>query len=189
MRLLTTFWAFLGHYQTPRIRIVHLCVFLLVIVQIVISNFMHVPAEATTPMHGANWLFSWMHITVGWLLLFLTLALIIVCLRTRGAKFYYPYLWGDFSQLRRDCRALWNRQLPGAEAGGLAATVQGLGLGAMLLVVASGVSWWLLWINAQPLAPEARALHKTLTGLVEVYIYGHGGMSLLHFWLARKQHI
>lgn len=147
MHLITRFWAFLGQYQTPTIRIVHLSVFLLVIAQIVISIFMQVPAQATTPMHGADWLFSWMHMAFGWLLLFLTLALTVICLRTRGAKFYYPYLWGDFSQLRRDFGLLWNRRLPGAEAGGLAATVQGLGLGAMLVVVASGAFWWLLWIN------------------------------------------
>lgn len=161
-------------------------ILLLVIAQIVISNFMNVPKDALSAMHGANAFFSWMHIAIGLLLLCLTGILAALCFRSRGLKYYYPYLWGDFTQLSQDLRVLSNRQLPGAQARGLAACVQGLGLGAMGLVTLSGAAWLLLWLSGQALAPDLRSLHKTLTGLIEAYLYGHGGMGLLHFYLQRK---
>ena len=186
MQWIRAFWQYLGEHQTSKIRAVHILVLTLVITQIVISNFMHVPKEANIPMHGSNAFFSWMHIGFGLLLLCLTATLATLCFSSRGLKYYYPYLWGNFTQLREDLCTLRNRQLPGAQACGLAACVQGLGLGAMVLVVLSGATWLLLWLNGQSLAPDMRSLHQALTGLVEVYICGHGGMGLLHFWLHRS---
>ena len=189
MHWIGEFWRYLGEHQAKKVRIVHILVLLLVINQIVISNFMHVPKEAVIEMHGSNAFFSWMHVGCGLLLLFLTATLAALCFGSRGLKCYYPYMWGDFAQLRQDLRALRNRQLPGAEARGLAACVQGLGLGAMGLVTLSGALWLVLWINGQSLAPDVRSLHQALTGLVETYICGHGGMGLLHFWLRRKRKV
>lgn len=186
MQWMRAFWQYLGEHQSAKVRLVHVSVLVLVITQIVISNFMHVPKAVSTGMHGANAWFSWMHISFGLLLMMLTVVLAALCFTTRGVKYYYPYLWGDFPQLRKDFAALRQRQLPGAEAGGLAACVQGLGLGAMGLVVLSGATWLLLWLNGQALAPDARSLHQALTGLVEAYICGHGGMGLLHFWMQRR---
>ena len=185
MQWIRAFWQYLGEHHTSKIRAVHILVLALVITQIVISNFMHVPKEANIPMHEGNAFFSWMHIGFGLLLLCLTATLATLCFSSRGLKYYYPYLWGNFTQLREDLHSLRNRQLPGAQAYGLAACVQGLGLGAMVLVVLSGATWLLLWFNGQSLAPDMRSLHQALTGLVEVYICGHGGMGLLHFWLQR----
>lgn len=54
------------------------------------------------------------------------------------------------------------------------------------------------WMNASPkgvilhqgaaVANEALQIHKTLTGLIEVYIFGHGFMGLVHFilWYRNK---
>ena len=187
MQWIRDFWQYLGQHLAPPVRVVHIWVLLLVVTQIVISNWMHVPQEAASAMHGANAWFSWMHIGLGLLLLCLTTRLAAVCFRSRGLKYYYPYLWGDFTQLRQDICTLRQRQLPGATAQGLAACVQGLGLGAMALVTLSGGTWLLLWISGQALAPDVRALHQALTGLVEAYLCGHGGMGLLHFWLQRQR--
>lgn len=186
MQWIRDFWQYLGEQQTSKVRVVHMLVLSLVVTQIVISNFMHVPKEVSSTMHGSNAFFSWMHIGFGLLLLCLTVILAALCFSYRGVKYYYPYLWGDFDQLRQDFYSLRNRQLPVAQARGLAACVQGLGLGAMGLVVLSGATWLLLWINDESLASEARSLHQALTGLVEAYICGHGGMGLLHFWLKKK---
>jgi cytochrome b561 len=38
-----------------------------------------------------------------------------------------------------------------------------------------------------PYANEAREIHKSLTGLIEAYLIGHGGMALLHFFVERKR--
>lgn len=64
---------------------------------------------------------------------------------------------------------------------GLASTVEGLGLGALLLVVLSGTLWFVLWILDSPYAYDVMQAHKSLTGLIEVYILGHGFMAILHF--------
>lgn len=57
-----------------------------------------------------------------------------------------------------------------------------------MLVVLSGTAWFILWLQGSPYAGEIRNLHKTLTGLIEAYIIGHGAMGLLHFivWLRKK---
>ncbi|RIQ18081.1 cytochrome b/b6 domain-containing protein [Bordetella avium] len=188
MRWIPAFWRYLGDRQTPKVRVVHMWTLLLVITQIVISNFMHVPKDTWSAIHGANAFFSWLHIACGLVLLCLTGILAAQCFKSRGFTYYFPYLRGDFAQLSQDLRLLANRQLPGAQARGLAACVQGLGLGAMGLVTLSGAAWLLLWLSGQALAPDLRSLHKTLTGLVEAYLYGHGGMGLLHFYLQRKHH-
>lgn len=186
MKILSQFWNYLGEQQTPKVRMIHLCVLLLVIIQILISNFMHVPKETNIGMHGTNAFFSWTHFSFGLLLLVLTIALATISFYSRGIKYFFPYIWGDFTQLRQDIYTLRQRQLPLASSGGLAACVQGLGLGAMGLVLLSGTTWFILWLTDNSLASNTMSLHKTLTGLVEAYLLGHGAMGLLHFWLQQR---
>ena len=65
--------------------------------------------------------------------------------------------------------------------------VQGLGLGALLLAVLSGLIWYLLWVNGSPFAELARKTHENLTLLIELYLLGHGGMALLHFFVWQRK--
>ncbi|MGG7670143.1 cytochrome b/b6 domain-containing protein [Yersinia sp. J1] len=184
MTIFTTFWAYLAETQSKPLRVLHLTIALFVIVQIVNSNGVQLDALAQANASGMSFFFTWMHIVIGITLFLLTLSLTVYCLVSRGIKYFYPYLWGDFSQIRQDLKQMMNLGLPAASPKGLAACVQGLGLGALLLVVLSGLSWFILFRMDVPWATEVLGLHKTLTALIEVYIFAHGGMGILHLILS-----
>jgi len=179
--MLKSIWFFLGLYQTKRIRILHALILTFVITQIIISNWMAGTKLEQIPALDSTYFFTWMHITLGLTLFFLTFMLIITCFTQRGIKHFYPYLWGDFKQIKSDLKQLFSFQLPDSSPYGLAASVQGLGLGALSIVILSGIAWFTLWVQHSPLALEARSLHKSLTIFIEIYIYGHGGLAVLHF--------
>lgn len=103
-------------------------------------------------------------------------------------RHFYPYLWGDLSQIKQDVAQLIKFKLSESSPRGLATSAQGLGLGAMLIVIGSGLTWFFLWLQGAAVANEALQIHKTLTGLIEVYIFGHGLMGLVHFvlWYRNK---
>jgi len=69
---------------------------------------------------------------------------------------------------------------------GIAAIVQGLGFGALTLVILSGLTWFLSWIYMAPWANSIKELHESLTGLFEAYVVGHGGMGILHLFFELK---
>lgn len=181
MNLFKSIWCFLGKYQTAKIRALHFLMLVLVITQIIISNWMVGTKSTTIPGISGEYIFTWMHILIGFTLFFLSLSLIFTCLKERGVKHFYPYLWGDFKQIKIDINQLIKFKLPDSTPTGLAATVQGLGLGALSIVIISGITWFFLWIQGAPLANEARNIHKSLTILIEIYIYGHGGLGFIHF--------
>ena len=52
----------------------------------------------------------------------------------------------------------------------LATSVQGLGSGALLLVVLSGLIWFILWRNGSSFAGLALETHKNVTLLIELYL-------------------
>lgn len=64
--------------------------------------------------------------------------------------------------------------------------MQGLGLGALLLVVLSGLIWFILWRNGSSFAGSALETHKNVTLLIELYLIGHGCMALLHFFVWQR---
>lgn len=186
-RLWQQFWCYLGSYQKPFLRLLHLIIALLVIIQILNSNGMGLtPAQQIRP--GLSYaIFTWMHIGIGLLAVVLTLLLTAYSLSTRGLRYFFPYLFGDLRQLKADIGDLLRLRLPGTEPKGIATCVQGLGLGALLLVVMSGLVWFVLWRNDAAGSVDAKVIHKALTGLIEVYLAGHGFMALLHFVLWRRE--
>lgn len=187
MSLFKSIWCFFGKYQTPKVRVLHLLILVLVITQIIISNWMVGTKSTTIPNLTGEYIFTWMHIFIGFTLFFLSFALIYTCLTERGIKHFYPYLWGDLKQIKSDINQIIKFKLPDSTPYGLAATVQGLGLGALSIVIVSGITWFLLWIQGASLAYEARSIHKSLTILIEIYIYGHGGLGLIHFVIWYKK--
>ncbi|STC89226.1 Cytochrome b(N-terminal)/b6/petB [Edwardsiella hoshinae] len=187
------FWRYLGSYQKPFLRVVHFVVMLLVIIQILDSNGMGFTPQQQINPALSDTIFTWMHIGIGLLMVVLTLILTFYSLSTRGLRYFFPYLWGDFGQLKTDLGDMMKLRLPATDAKGIATCVQGLGLGALWLVVLSGLIWFVLWRSGSPWALDAKSIHKALTGLIEVYLAGHGFMALLHFvlWLrepAQRQH-
>ena len=129
---------------------------------------------------------TWIHIGTGLSLLPIAFVFIYIELKRHGIKYFFPYFYGNFSGIKEDLRQLKQFELPEASAYGIAAIVQGLGLGALTLVLLSGLTWFFSWIFMAPWADNIKELHESLTGLIEAYICGHGGMGLLHLSLQLK---
>jgi cytochrome b561 len=165
----------------------HYAILLLVLTQIVVSNFVEISDDGVISHNVIEFYGTWTHISIGLFLVLLAIIFIIAELKKHGFRYFYPYVSGDFSQLKRDIEKLKSLELPDASAGGLAAIVQGLGLGALLLVVSSGAIWFLLWSYDSSLAGGAQEVHELLTGLIEAYVVGHGSIGLLHIFLAYKE--
>jgi len=172
---------------TPFFRILHYAILFLVLTQIVVSNFIKVSDDGVISHNIVEYYGTWIHISTGLFLVLLATIFIIAELNKRGFKYFYPYLSGDFSQLKLDIEKLKSLEMPDVSAKGLVAIVQGLGLGALLLVVSSGSAWFLLWSYDSSLANDAKEIHELFTGLIEAYVIGHGGIGLLHIFLAYKE--
>lgn len=187
MAIFVTFWAYLAKTQSKPLRILHLATALFVIIQILDSNKISrsdiVQVYETTISPS----FIWMHVIVGIIVFLLSLSLTAYCLLTRGVKYFYPYLWGDFTQVKQDLRQMIGLSLPPASPKGLAACVQGLGLGALLLVALSGLSWFILFRMNVLWAPKMLDWHKNFTTLIVIYVFAHSAMGALHFVLNRSR--
>ena len=183
MRLIHRFWFYFREAQPPLIRVVHLIVLLLVLMQMLSSNLISFDAAGQVSDSSIYFMGSWVHFTVGMALVFASLFFVGIELARRGVRYFYPYLWGDFRRLKADLGTLRSRRLPEVAPGSLAAVVQGLGLAAIVLTLASGMGWFFLWQAGAGIAASAMALHGWLTGLVQAYVVGHGGLGLLHIIL------
>lgn len=167
-------WRFLGFFQPPFLRVLHALVALLVFAQFCSSAFMGVWSD------GASWS-GWLHMFTGMGLCVLGLILAWYSLVRHGLRYFFPYLWGDTGQLRKDLSASLRGHLVGPRPKGLAASVQGLGLGALLLTAFCGLIWFWLWRGGSSWADDLRIVHEWAAQLVIWYFIGHGGMALIHF--------
>ena len=178
-------WQFLGFFQKPYLRFLHAIIAVLVILQILSSFAMHMLSSGQLNPALSSWLASWYHILSGLLVVILSLLLAADSLTKRGFHYFFPYLWGDTEQLK-DIQASLRFKMVPPRPKGLATAVQGLGLGALLLVVLSGLIWFILWRNGSSFAGLALETHKNVTLLIELYLIGHGCMALLHFFVWQR---
>lgn len=172
---------------TPFLRVLHYAILLLVLIQIVVSNFAEISDDGVISHNIIEFYGTWTHISTGLFLVFLAIVFIIAELNKHGFQYFYPYLSGNFSQLKLDIKKLKSLDMPDVSPGGMAAIVQGLGLCALFLVVSSGAIWFLLWSYDSSLAGDAQEVHELFTGLIEAYVIGHGSIGLLHIFLAYKE--
>ncbi len=187
MRILHTVMQYLREQQPPVIMFLHIAVLLLVLSQIIISNFIELN-NGEISKHFIEYYGTWIHIITGIFLFPIFLIFAFLVIRNHGFKYFFPYLSGDYSQIKSDLRQLKQLRLPAPAAGGIASTVQGLGLGAVTLLLASGLIWFFSWRYGAPWSDIAIETHVWLTGLVAAYIIGHGGMGVLHIvYTARNQ--
>jgi Prokaryotic cytochrome b561 len=186
MNIIDITMGYLRERQPPAVRFLHIIILCLVLSQITVSNFMGFTPNGEVSTEIVEHYATWIHICTGLSLLPIALVFIYMELKRYGMKYFFPYLYGNFSQLKKDLRQLKQFELPEPAAYGIAAVVQGLGFGALTLVVLSGVAWFLSWIYAAPWANSIKGLHRSLTGLIEAYILGHGAMGILHLVLQVK---
>jgi len=145
MQPVRTFVQYLRERQPPLIRYLHLAILVLVISQIIVGNFMGFTDTGAISEHPVEFHGTRLHISTGLFIIPIALGFLTAALQQHGFKYYFPYLIGEFSQLTADIRQLMKLKLTEARAYGLAATVQGLGFGALLLVLISGLTWFLAW--------------------------------------------
>lgn len=172
--------------QPPVVRILHITILCLVLSQIIISNFMGFTDNGEVRKKTIEYYATWIHISTGLSLLPIAFVFIFVELKRHGIKYFFPYFYGNFSQLKEDLQQLKQFELPEPSAYGIAAIVQGLGLSALTLVILSGLTWFISWIYMAPWADSIKEFHELLTGLIEAYVVGHGGMGLLHLFFKLK---
>jgi cytochrome b561 len=177
---------YLRERQPPVVRFLHIAILCLVLSQIIVSNFMGFADNGEISKKTVEYYGTWIHIGTGLSLLPITFIFIFIELKHHGIKYFFPYFYGNFSQLKKDIQQLKQFELPEPSAYGIAAIVQGLGLGALTLVVLSGFTWFLSWTNMAPWADSIKGFHELLTGLIEAYVVGHGGMGMLHLFFKAK---
>jgi cytochrome b561 len=172
---------------TPLVRYLHYSILVLVLLQIIISNFIEVSDKGVIGHSIIEYYSTWIHIGIGSLLVLLALVFSAVELSKHGFLYFYPYLSSDFSQLTKDLRALISFEMPESSPKGIVPIIQGLGLGALVLVALSGATWIILWAYDLSLANDAKEVHKLLTGLIEAYVVGHASMGLIHVFITFKE--
>ncbi|MGX9275684.1 cytochrome b/b6 domain-containing protein [Pantoea ananatis] len=182
-----SYGQWLPHHDAPFFRRLHILVAVLILSQIINSNF---TAREALGEHSLETLITWLHILSGLLLIAAGVIMLIWMLVQRGFRWYFAWLTLDFRGIRNDVVQLTGLKLPQAQGGGIAATVQGLGVIALIAVACSGGLWFLF--NSTSLAtPDLtrRVLHwhKFLTTFVEIYFYSHGSMGVLHILLSRYE--
>lgn len=172
-------WRFLGFFQPPLLRCIHAAVIAFVLLQFLTSICMEVPLEGPSAL-------AWVHIISGMGLFLLGIALVTLSVRKRGLRNFFPYLWGDMDQLGKDMRAAARFKLVGPRPKGLPACIQGLGMGALLMTVFTGLWWFDDWGNDR-LGLTALNAHKFFAWAMVAYLAGHGGMALAHFAMWQKK--
>lgn len=165
-------WRFLGFFQSPCTRILHALLFLFVVMQII----------GGLTMSPGSFIF-WFHAWSGATLFALACVQVAVSFSIHGVRHFFSYLWGDVEQIEKDVRQSLKFQIVGPRPKGLAASVQGLGLGALLLAGLTGMTWFWLMQTGSPAADTLRSIHKFAAVLVILYLLGHGILALIHFYI------
>ncbi len=173
--------------QTPLTATLHIVVICLVLSQIIVSNFMGFTNTGEISKNLIHHYGTWIHIITGLITLPIALVFIYVVLKNRGLNYFFPHKQADYAQIKNDFKQLKNRKLPEANAMGIAAVVQGLGLGALIVVLLSGLIWYLSWSNGLAWSGFLKETHENLTSLLITYMVGHGCMGVLHMYFAIKQ--
>jgi hypothetical protein len=186
MNIIHIMLEYLRERQPPMVWLLHITILCLVISQIFVSNFMGFADNGEVSRNTVEYFGTWVHIGTGLSLFPVTLVFIFIELKRHGMKYFFPYVYGDFSQLKKDLWQLKRFELPEPYAYGIATSVQGLGLGALALVILSGLTWFFSWIYMAPWAHNIKELHEALTGIIEAYVLGHGGMGMLHVFIRLK---
>jgi hypothetical protein len=181
-KLFILFWQYIErHFPNAALRYIHASLAILILFQIINSNLVHVSSLGSVKGGDIGEFGLWLHIISGILATLLTLVLCAFLLKTKSVKDFYPYLWGDFQQIKADGQQLLKRIWPDSHPRGMANVVQGLGVLALLGTEITAIIWLILWYQHWPLADTFRELHKFCTGWVEAYIIVHGSLALLRF--------
>ena len=186
MNIFNTTKQYLQERQTRSVSILHVAIIVLISSQLIVSNFMAFSDTGDISSNTIEFYGTWLHIITGLFLIPVAITFLIVELRRHSLKHFFPYLYGEFTQLGGDIKHLLKFKLPEASDYGIAGSIQGLGLGALFLVLFTGLLWFITWNANLSWSDDIEDLHKLLTGLVQAYMIGHGVMGVLHIFVYSK---
>ncbi len=182
-------WKFTGFFQPKIVQKLHAITTILIIFNIFVGFLV---AETSFPTVTSYWIITlgWTHTILGFCIGISGVLLIITSIYHKGLKHFFPYLWGEYTQLIEDIKASLKFKLIPPKSGGLAATVQGLGLGALFLTISTGILFFICWKEDYMAMYFFKELHGTCAILLAFYLLGHGGMAILHFidWQRKITH-
>ncbi|ADU71703.1 cytochrome b/b6 domain-containing protein [Pantoea sp. At-9b] len=176
-------WRSLPHEDAPFFRLLHIIVAVLILAQIINSNFTE---REALDEHSLVTVITWLHIVSGLGLIVLGVVMLAWMFSQRGFRWYFAWLRADFRAIRQDLLTLVKGRLPEAQSGGIAATIQGLGVVSLLAVAITGGLWFAVYNSQGASSTLAHSLlhwHKFLTTFIEIYFYAHGAMGISHILL------
>lgn len=179
-------WTFLGAFQPPRERMLHAVLVSVMLVQLCSGDATSQLALGDSGLKAAA---TWLHIAGGLTTLLLVCLLTVVCLKRRGVRYFFPWLFRDISGIRKDLSELMRLQIPGPRPGGIAACVEGLLLLIALLVTGTGALWLALRGSGHGLRGFGH-LHEGMIAIFLVIAGVHAVLALLFFyrWFMRDTH-
>ncbi len=162
----------------PKIeKYLHFSVLFWVLLQLLSSGLMHVHGD--TPLAKISDL-AFIHIYSGLALLPVSLLFAAKVIMRRQYQDLYPWLSGQYQVIKDDINSLLRLELPEAKPSGLAATVEGLGILALILAVATGSVWYLTVLMSGP-NEWLLSIHKLSVTFIQIYFFGHALFAMLHF--------
>ena len=170
------FWRFNGLFQPLPLRIIHLLLVFFVLFELVTIGL-------TDIFPGA----FFYHKLGGGILCALVIVMLAYCFKLRGIKYYYPYFWGDFAQLKSDFAQSLKLKIVPLRPRGFAASVRGLGLLALVLTLSFGVFTVLLWKAGSAYAGVASEIHGACASLLVIYLICHASMAIVRFVIWEKK--
>lgn len=181
--MLKKIWYELPHREHPFFRFLHVTIAILILSQILNSNFF---GRDSLEKIGLSHTVILFHIISGFILIVLGSTMMIWMFTQRGFRYYFAWLFADFKGIKDDLKTLRKLNLPCSHSGGIASTIQGLGVVSLLVVALSGVLWFLFnYFSLFSSVDREWAIqtHKFLTTFIEIYLYAHGTMGILHLGL------
>ncbi|GIU24124.1 cytochrome b/b6 domain-containing protein [Shewanella schlegeliana] len=156
----------------------HFVVMIGVLLQLISSSLMHVHGD--TPLNKIAEL-AFIHIYLGIVLLPLGIIFAIKVIMRRRLFDLYPWLFGRYEGIKEDAESLLKGSLPEPKPAGLAASVEGLGLLALLLALVTGAMWFLV-VNISGPNELLLSVHKLAVTFIQIYFFAHGAFALLHLF-------
>ena len=168
-------WRFLGIFQPRLLRVLHLSVVMLVVIQLV-----SIALSEQFPV------VFFVHIAGGISLCVLSVIFCAYCFKLRGLRHYFSYLWGDAKQLKKDVEQTVHLKITPPRPYGLAASVRGFGFIALVCAGFSGLLWFVLFkfgIHAK----AAGGMHSFFATVLVIYLIMHGGMAIVRYVLWQRK--
>lgn len=191
--------AGLPHARSAVTRLIHLLLLVLVLHQLIGSEFMRFPLPGDPP----GWAFS-LHEYLGLVSLSVVTAFwgwaVLRHGETRLSRLVPWFSGARFrdvvDDLEAQIRRLIHGRVPSDEGGALASAIHGLGLLAVAAMAITGTVFFVT--QGTGVGRAAMSVHKLIANLVWAYLIAHAGVAILHhvlgsdifsrmFWNGRRQ--